>query len=150
MSLLKTKKPAASWISQKKTVCVVYVHPPRSWIAFVKTHNKKGKLIQIAAQLCGPVFCFSILHLPKCTKGHLCTWTPNHFYRFPVPYPLIFSKECKWVTPEHTVGIGTDFTIVGPLGKMYYCNISKLHYTQLSLWLSHSPSLTISLTLRFL
>lgn len=130
-----------------------HVLPPRSWIAIVKAHNKRGKVIQIAAQLCSPGICFSILHLPMCTKGHLCTCALNifFFYRFPGPYPFSFSKACKWMTAAHNAGIQIHFMMTGSLGPLFlrsfvcqrdYCNISGLQYPHLSLWRFHSPNLT--------
>lgn len=80
VSPLKIEKPAVCWMGQKKLFVEQHVLPPRSWIAIVETHNKKGKLIQIAAQLCGPGICFSILHLPMRTKDQLCTWALNFFF----------------------------------------------------------------------
>lgn len=47
------------WIEQEKKMFVECdVPPPRSWNAFVKEHNKKGKVIQIAAQFAAQEFAF--------------------------------------------------------------------------------------------
>lgn len=79
---LKMGKPCSMLNGAGKKKEKLFVDPPRSWIAIVKAHNKRGKVIQIAAQLCSPGICFSILHLPMCTKGHLCTCALNIFFFF--------------------------------------------------------------------
>lgn len=136
------------WMGPKKTPKKLFVEqhvlPPISWIAIVKTHNKKGKLIQIGAQLCSPGICFSILHLPIWTKGHLCTWALNNFfYWFPGPSPFNFSKACKWMSAAHNAGIQTHSMLTGSLAPLLlhsfasqrdYCNISELQYPHVSLW----------------
>lgn len=153
MSLLKTEKPSMCWMGPKKNKKLFveqHVLPPISWIAIVKTHNKKGKLIQIGAQLCSPGICFSILHLPMWTKGHLCTWALNNFFTgFLGRLHSTFQRHANgW---RQDIMPGSKLTPCGSLAPLFlhsfasqrdYCNISELQYPHVSLWWLHSPNLT--------
>lgn len=105
--------------------------------AIVEPHNKKGKVIQIAAQLRSPRICFSIFHLPTCTKGHLCTCALHLFILVSWAEPIQLFKGMQMVTAAHNAGIQRHFVMTGSLGPLSvccrdYCNISGLQYPHLS------------------
>lgn len=105
--------------------------------AIVEPHNKKGKVIQIAAQLRSPRICFSIFHLPTCTKSHLCTCALRLFILVSWAGPIQLFRGMQMVTAAHNAAVQRHLVMTGSLGPLSvccrdYCNISGLQYPHLS------------------
>lgn len=62
---------------EKKKKVFAERRPPISWAVIVWAHNKRGKVIQIVAQMCSPGICFSILSSDVHKRSRLCTWALN-------------------------------------------------------------------------